>query len=217
MEVPPGLVVGKLGMVCKLNKSMYGLKQASRQWYAKLAEALYTHSLNDYSFFHKKTSDSTLFVTVYLDDVIQAGTSVAEMKDLKTFLHDKFKIKDLGKLHYFLEVEVLYKEDGLIISQRKFVLDLLKTYNVSGLSNCTSPLDLAVKLHAKEGPQLSDPSFYRKLVVKLNFLTGTRMDISYSVQHLSQFMQDQRSSFKSSIQPPKVSQGRPYFRHIHFT
>ena len=192
MKVPPDLVVVKSGMVCKLNKSLYGLKQASRQWYAKLAEALYTkgytHSLNDYSLFHKKSADSTIFVAVYVDDVILTGTSVAEIEELKIFLHDKFKIKDLGKLHYFLGMEVLYKEDGLIISQRKFVLDLLKTYNVSSLSNCTSPLDPAVKLHAKEGSQLSDPAFYRKLIGKLNFLTKTRMDISYRVQHLSQFM-----------------------------
>lgn len=192
MEVPPGLVVHKPGMVCKLNKSLYGLKQASRQWYAKLTEALYskgyTHSLNDYSLFHKKSTTSTIFVAVYVDDVILTGTCVSEIEELKTFLHDTFRIKDLGKLHYFLGMEVLYKDDGLIISQRKFVLDMLKNYKVAGLRSCTSPLDLAVKLHAKEGTPLSEPLFYRKLIGKLNFLTNTRMDISYSVQHLSQFM-----------------------------
>uniref|UniRef100_M1ANG9 Integrase catalytic domain-containing protein n=1 Tax=Solanum tuberosum TaxID=4113 RepID=M1ANG9_SOLTU len=196
MEVPPGLVVHKPGMVCKLNKSLYGLKQASRQWYAKLTEALYskgyTHSLNDYSLFHKKSENSSIFVAVYVDDVILTGTSDSEIEELKIFLHDKFKIKDLGRLHYFLGMEVLYKEDGLIISQRKFVLDLLKDYKVASMSSCNSPLDPAVKLHAKEGAPLSEPLFYRKLVGKLNFLTNTRMDISYSVQHLSQFMQDPR-------------------------
>jgi len=132
-------------MVCKLNKSLYGLKQASRQWYVKLVEAFVfkrLHSLNDYSLFHKKSTTSTIFVVVYVDDVILTGTSVFEIEELKTFLHDKFRIKDLGKLHYFLGMEVLYKDDGLIISQRKFFLDMLKNYKVAGMRSYTSPLDL---------------------------------------------------------------------------
>lgn len=147
--------------------------------------------MNDYSLFHRKSVISTIFIDVYVDDVIIIGTNVSEIEDLKTFLHDQFKIKDLGKLHYFVRMEVLYKKDGLIISQRKFVLDMLKTYNISNMSSCTSPLDPIVKLHAKE-TSLSDPTFYRKLIGQLNFLTNIRMDISYSVQHLNQFMQDPR-------------------------
>nr|XP_016496667.1 PREDICTED: uncharacterized mitochondrial protein AtMg00810-like [Nicotiana tabacum] len=76
-----------------------------------------------------------------------------EIKALKIFLHDQFKIKDLGKLHYFLELEVFYK-DGEV----------------------------------DEGSLLPDPTHYRKLVGKLNFMTNTSLDIAYSVQHLSQFM-----------------------------
>jgi len=153
MEIPPGLAVDRSDLVCKLNKSLYGLKQASRQWYAKLAEVLYsrgyTHSLNDYSLFHRKTANSTIFVAVYVDDVLLTGTDKIEVKELKTFLHDKFKIKDLGRMHYFLGIEVLYKDDGLIISQRKFVLDLLKNYNISSMSSCNSPLDSTIKLQAR--------------------------------------------------------------------
>lgn len=60
-------------------------------------------------------------------------------------------------MHYILGMEMLYKEDELIISQRKFFLDMLKTYGVANLRNCTSPLDPTIKLHAKEGTPLSDP------------------------------------------------------------
>ena len=70
-----------------------------------------------------------VLVVVYVDDVIITGTDLVEIQDLKTFLHETFKIKDLGMLHYFLGLEVLYKEDGILISQRKFTLDLLKEYN----------------------------------------------------------------------------------------
>ncbi|XP_069154520.1 uncharacterized protein [Solanum lycopersicum] len=112
MEVPPGLAVQSPNLVCKLNKSLYGLKQASRQWYAKLTEALcsrgYTHSMYDYSLFYKKTLKSAVYVVVYVDDIVLTGTDVDEIADLKVYLHNKFKIKDLGLLHYFLGMEVLH-------------------------------------------------------------------------------------------------------------
>lgn len=117
------------------------------------------------------------------------GTDLDEIKALEFFLHDQFKIKDLGKLHYFLGLEVLYKSDGVLISRRKFIVDLLKEYDCLGYTAVSSPLDSIVKLKANERPLLSDPTYYRKLVGKLNFLTNTRLDIAYSVQHLSQFMQ----------------------------
>ncbi|XP_019260741.1 PREDICTED: uncharacterized protein LOC109238720 [Nicotiana attenuata] len=168
----------------------------SRQWYAKLSEALcsrgYAHSMLDYSLFYKKEGTNAIYVTIYVDDIVVTGTDVVELERLKCFLHASFKIKDLGKMHYFLGVEVLYKADGVVISQRKFALDLLKEYDCLSQSGFSSPLDPTVKLKAKEGATLQDPTYYRKLVGKLNFLTNTRLGISCGVQHLSQFMQDPR-------------------------
>nr|XP_016454103.1 PREDICTED: uncharacterized mitochondrial protein AtMg00810-like [Nicotiana tabacum] len=165
MQVPPKLVIDKPGLVCKLNKSLYGLKQASRQW----------------------NGNTSVYVAVYVDNVLLTGTDQQEIAQLKSFLHEQFKIKDLGHLHYFLGLEVMYKDDGAIISQRKFVLDLLKEYNCLEHKACSSLLDPTIKLKAKEGTILQDPTYYRKLVGKLNFLTNTRLDIAYSVQHFSQF------------------------------
>ena len=130
MSVPQGLDVGEPGLVCKLNKSLYGLKQASRHWYAKLTEALslrgYTHSHYDYSLFYKKSNSLVVFVAVYVDDIVLTGKDTTEITHLKIYLDKTFKIKDLGKLHYFLGMEILDTAGGVLISQRKFVLDLLK-------------------------------------------------------------------------------------------
>ncbi|XP_019263435.1 PREDICTED: uncharacterized protein LOC109241170 [Nicotiana attenuata] len=148
--------------------------------------------MHDYSLFYKKQGSSTVFVAVYVDDILLIRTDLEEISQLKAFLHDIFKIKDLGQLHYFLRLEVLYKEDGIIISQRKFVLDLLKEYDCLHSTSLTFPLDPAMKLKAKEGSPLFDSTFYRRLVGKLNFLTNTILDIAYGVQHLRQIMQDPR-------------------------
>ncbi|XP_019258159.1 PREDICTED: uncharacterized protein LOC109236430 [Nicotiana attenuata] len=198
METPPVLLVKQPGMVCKLNKSLYGLKQASRQLYAKLTEALYsrgyTHSMFDYSLFYKGKGNSVTFVAVYVDDVIITGAHLEKITSLTKFLHETFRIKDLGRLHYFLGLEILYKGDGVLIKQRKFTQDLLKEFDCIGCTTVTSPLDPTVKLKADEEISLSDPGHYRKLVGKLNFLIGTRPDIAYSVQHLSPYMQNPRDT-----------------------
>ncbi|XP_015161264.1 uncharacterized mitochondrial protein AtMg00810-like [Solanum tuberosum] len=176
-------------MVCKLKKSLYGLKQANGQWYDKLASSLhsegYKHSDSDYSLFYRKKGSSLVFVAIYVDDIILTGTDVSEINSL-------VQDKGLGKLHYFLGLEILYRHDGALISQTKFTSDLLKEFDVLNCKVTTSPLDYTEKLKATDGKLLPDPTYYRKLVGKLNFLTNTRTDIAYSVQHLSQFMQTPR-------------------------
>jgi len=158
MALPQGLAVDSSNMVCKLKKSLYGLKQASRQWYDKLASSLYskgyTHSNSDYSLFYRKNGCSLVFVAVYVDDIILTGTDIDEITSLKVFLHDQFRIKDLGRLHYFLGLEILYRQDGILISQRKFTLDLLKEFDSLSYKTTTSPLDSNEKLRLTEGTPL---------------------------------------------------------------
>jgi len=193
MHLPPGVHSNLPGVVCKLEKSLYGPKQASRQWYEKLSMVLlqqgFTHSENDYSLFCKKTGDSVVFLAVYVDDILITGNNAAEISSLKAFLDRTFKIKDLGQVHFFLGIEVLHTDCGLLLTQRKFTSELLQEFDCPSLNTVTCPLDLTVKLHPDQGELLQDPTLYRMLIgSKLNFLTHTRPDIAFSVQHLSQFL-----------------------------
>lgn len=114
--------------MCKLTKSLYGLKQASRQWFARLHEELvkqgYQQSKNDYSLFLKKCDDSITVAAIYVDDIILGGSNVEEIVRLKQHLHDTFSIKDLGLINYFLGMEVSHTT-GIVVTQKKFTKELL--------------------------------------------------------------------------------------------
>jgi hypothetical protein len=125
---------------------------------------------------------------VYVDDIILAGTSIDEFNIIKKILDAQFKIKDLGALKYFLELEVAQSREGIHISQRKYCLDLLKDFGLLGAKPAAMPLDPAVKLHNDEGKLFDDISQYRRLIGKLLYLTNTRPDIAYATQQLSQFL-----------------------------
>ncbi|XP_042988768.1 uncharacterized mitochondrial protein AtMg00810-like [Carya illinoinensis] len=192
MELPPGLVVKGENKVCKLLKSFYGLKQASRQWFAKMSTALldygFTQSTSDCSLFIKKSESSFIALLVYVDDIFLASDSLLEIQLLKTFLHDKFTIKDLGELKYFLGLEVARSKIGISICQRKYALDILEQVGVLGAKPAAFPMESNLKLTASDADLYEDPSAYRRLVRRLLYLTITQPDLAYSVQVLSQFL-----------------------------
>ena len=89
-------------------------------------------------------------------------------------------------------MEILYTRDGLILSQRKFVRELLAEFGNQDDTPVVCLLDCTTKLLADQGDLFDNPTLYRQLVGKLNFLTNTRPDLAFAVQHLSQFMQQPR-------------------------
>ncbi|XP_070043175.1 uncharacterized protein [Nicotiana tomentosiformis] len=185
-------------LVCKLKKSLYGLKQASRQWLTKLSTTLlsrgFKSSMNDYSLFIKSSTHSTVILAVYVDDILLVGDDISEMESLKSFLDNQFKIKDLGEVHYFLGLEVSTQPQGFLINQHKFTKELIAEFHCSSASPVVASLELNTKLTSDLGNLLPDPSPYRRSVGKLNFLQHTRPDISFSIQHLSQFLHAPRSA-----------------------
>ena len=203
MKYPEGLP-NPHSFVCRLKKSIYGLKQASRMWFAKLLHELhiqgFLQSKNDYSLFIKKFGGHTTIATVYVDDILLIGDNIAEINSLKAHLHKVFSIKDLGFLNYFLGIEIAYSSDGIILSQEKFTKELLVDSGITQFKTVATPLPLNLKLSSDDSPRYSDPELYRSLVGKLNFLTNTRPDLAYSVQTLSQFMHHPTISHHQALQ-----------------
>jgi hypothetical protein len=196
MEPPPGLRRQGENIVCRLNKSLYGLKQASRNWFSTFSEVIkkagYQQSKADYSLFTKSQGSSFTIVLIYVDDILLTGNDLQEMKRLKEFLLKRFRIKDLGDLKYFLGIEFSRSKKGIFMSQRKYALDILQDSGLTDARPDKFPMEQNLKLTSTDGVILNDPTKYRRLVGRLIYLTVTRPDIVYSVQTLSQFMNEPR-------------------------
>jgi hypothetical protein len=193
MKLPPGFSHKGKPCVCKLNKSIYGLKQASRQWFSKFSTTLiqkgFHQSISDYSLFTFKSNHTTIFVLVYVDDIIITGNNEDAISDIKKFLAQAFSIKDLGNLSYFLGIEVSRSKKGIFLCQRKYTLDILSDSGMTGCRPSDFPMEQHLRLRPNEGSPLPDPTIYRRLIGRLLYLTVTRPDIQYAVNTLSQFMQ----------------------------
>ena len=110
MELPLGFGVKGGSQVCKLKKSLYRLKQASRQWFSKFSNTLlrlgFTQSKSDYSLFTRLDGSSFLALLAYVDDIVLAGNDVEAISSFTKLLNQQFKLKDLGDLKFFLGLEI---------------------------------------------------------------------------------------------------------------
>jgi histone deacetylase 1/2 len=195
MVQPPGFVDRQHPQhVCKLEKSLYGLKQAPRAWFARLSGKLQelgvVPSKDDVSLFIYNTKVVTIFMLVYVDDIIVVSSTVSATDQLLSQLRKEFPVKDLGVLRYFLGIEVKPTADGIVLAQKKYISDLLTRTNMIA-KGVSTPMVTTEKLSRFDGAVLSpaDATRYRSVVGALQYLTLTRPDISLSVNKVCQFLQ----------------------------
>jgi histone deacetylase 1/2 len=195
MQQPPGFEDARYpSYVCKLQRSIYGLKQSPRAWYARLSQRLhelgFVSSKADTSLFIFSRDGVQIYMLVYVDDIVIAGSTPEVVDRLVRSLMDTFPIKDLGKLDYFLGLEASYNSGGMMLTQRKYALDLLHRVNMENCKSTSTPLSTSESLSRVSGTMLgSEDSFrYRSVVGGLQYLTLTRPDISFAVNKVCQFL-----------------------------
>jgi Reverse transcriptase (RNA-dependent DNA polymerase) len=135
---------------------------------------------------------------VYVDDIVLTGNDSVEMKWLKASLAKEFEMKDLGELRYFLGIEVARSKKGVVLSQQKYILDLLSDTGMLGCRPVNTPIDPNHKLSGGIGDQV-EKGQYQRLVGKLIYLAHTRHDISYAVSVVSRYMLDPRVSHQEVV------------------
>ncbi|RVW68806.1 Retrovirus-related Pol polyprotein from transposon RE1 [Vitis vinifera] len=141
MEQPPGFVAqGESGLVCRLPRSLYGLKQSPRAWFGRFSSVVQEfgmlRSTADYSvFYHHNSLGQCIYLVVYVDDIVITGSDQDGIQKLKQHLFTHFQTKDLGKLKYFLGIEIAQSSSGVVLSKER------------------------------QGEPLGDPGRYRRLIV----------------------------------------------------
>ena len=140
-------------------------------------------------FYHHSSTRKCIYLIVYMDDIVIIGIDQDGIQKLKQHLFSHFQTKDLGKLKYFLGIKVAQSNSRVVISQRKYTLDILTDTGMLDYKPVDTPMDPNVKLVPSQGELLRDLGRYRRLVGKLNYLTITRPNISFPVSVVSQFLQ----------------------------
>ena len=144
VKPPKGVSLCKDGVVLRLNKGLYGLKQASRLWYQKFCEVMsklkFEQCKSAECLFYRRTGNGELWILLYVDDIVVAGTSLELLSLVKQELGNYVQIKDLGPVHQFLGVSVLRDADRLCLSQEHFINQLLNRFEMSKCNPAPTPM-----------------------------------------------------------------------------
>ncbi|KAD3069268.1 hypothetical protein E3N88_37148 [Mikania micrantha] len=204
LQQPPGFVdPQKPDHVCLLHKSLYGLKQAPRAWFHRLSTVVlslgFTGSKTDPSLFIYSNQGTVLYMLVYVDDIILTGNNSRAIDEVVKNLSSTFAIQDMGSLSYFLGVEVIPHTDGLLLSQRKYILELLTRAGLSAAKPVPTPITTTANLALGDSSPFNNPVQYRQIVGALQYVTLSRPDITYAVNKVCQFMHSPTENHWSAV------------------
>ena len=183
-------------LVCKLKKSICGLKQAAKNWYQELSTLLFQQgferSKHDYCLFLKNKENDKLYVLTWDDDLVIAGNSQSEIDKLKSSLESKFEMDDRRDLEWFLGMRILKTEKGINLDQEKYTQHILEQFNMQDCKPSKTPAEKNLKLEvAQEDSVRVDSHEFRSLVGSLLYLAKqTRPVIMWITNVLSRFMND---------------------------
>ena len=179
--------------VCRLKKSMYGLKQAPRTWYGKIDNFLsslgFTKSKADSNLYYKAEKGIPVILLLYVDDLFVIGMD-GLIADTKMKLATEFKMKDLGMMHYFLEMEVWQNADGIFLGQGKYAIEIFKRFGMMDYKAMTTPMASNLKLLSDASSKAVDATTYHQMIGSLMYLTNTRPDFFFSKNTLIHFLRD---------------------------
>ncbi|KAE8708208.1 hypothetical protein F3Y22_tig00110348pilonHSYRG00083 [Hibiscus syriacus] len=201
MQQPPGFEQEdecNRPLVCKLKKALYGLRQAPRNWHAKLKENLmqmgFVVSRADSSLFIQQNDGNYTYALVYVDDIVITGQNSSAIENVVSMLQSRFSLKDLGVLSFFLGIEVKHRNNSVVLSQKKYILELLEKTGMLNAASCATPMVVSPKLSHEEGELIQNASEYRSIVGSLLYICHTRPDISFGVGQVAQHMHAPRET-----------------------
>ena len=194
MEQPPGFIQTDSSLVCRLMKSLYGVKKTPQAWYAKMDSFILDtdfcrcHSNNIVC--TNKMGKSLIILVIYVDDHILICSDPNLKNHVKSNLKNQFEITDLGHLHYFLGLQVFQSKEGISLSQSKNACDLLPHFDMEYCKLAPYPFESRSKLLVTCTSPKVHATLYCQLVGKLLYGAHTHLDISFLVGLIARFMQN---------------------------
>ena len=187
----------------RLRKALYGLRQAPRAWNAKLDASLgslgFSECPSEHAVYARGTTSSRLVVGVYVDDLIITGSDEEEIDGFKKEMQALFDMSDLGRLHYYLGIEVRQHNGGIDLGQAAYAAKILDKADMTGCNPCHTPMEPRFKLSRVSSAQPVDATDYRSIVGMLRYLVHTRPDLAFSVGYVSRFMQEPTTEHMAAV------------------
>lgn len=184
---------GKKHLVYKLLKALYGLRQAPRTWYTKLNASLeslgFKKCPSEYVVYTKQEGDDKMMIAVYVDDLLVTGSNIAMIERFKQQMNKNFEMTDMGKLSYYLGIEVEQSRGCIKLRQTGYTKKIIEKAGLKGCNPVKYPMDLKEFLDKDEGGKIVDATYYRSIIGGLRYFVHTRPDIAYSVGVASGYME----------------------------
>ncbi|GKC45783.1 putative ribonuclease H-like domain-containing protein, partial [Tanacetum coccineum] len=171
--------------VYKVEKALYGLHQAPRAWYETLSTYLLDNGFQrgkiDKTLFIRRVKGDILLVQVYVDDIIFGSTKKSLCIEFKKMMHKKFQMSFMGELTFFLGLQVKQKEDGIFISQDKYVTEILKKFGFTDVKTASTPMETQKPLLKDADGEDVDEHLYRSMIRSLMYLTSSRSTLNWAL------------------------------------
>ncbi|GKA99189.1 putative ribonuclease H-like domain-containing protein [Tanacetum coccineum] len=179
---PPGFVDPEFpNRVYKVEKALYGLHQAPRAWYETLSTYLLENGFRrgtiDKTLFIKKIKNDILLVQVYVDAIIFGSTKKSLSTEFERLMHKRFPMSSMGELTFFLGLQVEQRQDGIFLSQDKYVYDILNKFVFSRVKTATTPIETHKPLSKDADGTDVDVHLYRSMIRSLMYLTSSRQHV----------------------------------------
>ncbi|GKA12200.1 retrovirus-related pol polyprotein from transposon TNT 1-94 [Tanacetum coccineum] len=170
--------------VYKLKKALYGLKQAPRAWYDLLSKFLLSQEFSkgtvDPTLFIRRQGKDLLLVQIYVDDIIFASTTPELCDQFSKIMCSQFKMSMMGKISFFLGLQISQSPRGIFINQSKYALESLKKYGMESSDPVDTPMVEKSKLDEDTQGKAVDPTHYRGMIGTLMYLTASRPDLTFA-------------------------------------
>ncbi|GKC09311.1 putative ribonuclease H-like domain-containing protein [Tanacetum coccineum] len=175
--------------VYKVEKELYGLHQAPKAWYETLSTYLLDNGFHrgkiNKTLFIRRDKGDILLVQVYVYDIIFGFTKKSSCTEFEKMMHKKFQISSMGELTFFLGLQVNQKEDGIFISQDKYVTEILKKFGFSNVKTASTPMETQKPLLKDKDGEEVDVHLYRSMFGSLMYLTSLRHGIMFVIDFMA--------------------------------